>query len=164
MDDAARLVEALRRLQRDDAAGALALAADLTARNPGNARAHVATGMALRMMGRLAEALALVETADPRDPVARHEKGWILHRSGQAALAAPLLEAAAAADPANAQWQLDAAKALADAGRDDAARSAYERAARAQTANAAVRIAYGRFLVSRADYAGAADAFAAARS
>jgi len=148
-----------------DAAGALAWHRKAIALRPDFAPARLAAGRLLADAGRGEEALDAVDPvlrASPGDPFALHEKGWILHRGGKPALAIPLLEAAVAARPDAIEWRLDLAKALADRREDVRAREHYESAIRAHPPNAQALVAYGRFCVSRGDFAGAAQRFEAA--
>src|SRR5690606_38517701 len=55
--------EAIRLLQAGDAAAALAASRRLVESEPGNARAHLAAGLALRKLGHAAESLAALEEA-----------------------------------------------------------------------------------------------------
>jgi Flp pilus assembly protein TadD len=151
-------------LQRDTQ-GALARYRQALSLRPSFAAARFAAARSLAEAGRFAEALDTIEPAlreNPADAFARHEKGWILHRSRRAGEARPFLEAAAAADPGNAQWALDAAKAIADSGDIAAARAAYEQVSRAHPKHVPALVACGRFHVSRGEFAAAASLFEAA--
>lgn len=68
MEASAAVGEAFRRLQAGDTAGAFEIARRIAAREPGNARAHLAMGIALRMAGRLDEAAAALGEAARLDP------------------------------------------------------------------------------------------------
>ncbi|HEX3099109.1 MAG TPA: tetratricopeptide repeat protein [Usitatibacter sp.] len=83
----AALADAFRLLQAGDAAGALRMAESIAAREPGNARASLAAGLALRALGRHAEARQAFEKArasDPRDAAPVFELGVLLEAHGSA--------------------------------------------------------------------------------
>lgn len=79
------LAQAFSRLQVGDALGALAFAEDAARAEPGNARGHLATGIALRLLGRLPEAQASLERSaqlDPLDYAAAYEGGVVQQLRG----------------------------------------------------------------------------------
>lgn len=89
MADAA---EAFRLLQAGRAEEALAAAARLSASEPGNARAHLARGLALRALGERdasLDALARAASLDPRDYAAAYEHGMALSLLGREPEAQP---------------------------------------------------------------------------
>ena len=95
--------EAFRKLQAGDAAGALECAQRITAQEPGNARAHLATGIALRMAKRYDEAaaaLARAQSLDPRDHAAAYELGIVRQLEGRADAALEHFERSAQLRPA----------------------------------------------------------------
>jgi Flp pilus assembly protein TadD len=82
----AAIGEAFRKLQAGDAAGALELARRVAAEQPTNARAHLASGIALRMAGRYDEAAAELATAqalDAGDHAAVYETGVVRQLQGR---------------------------------------------------------------------------------
>ncbi len=86
MNEAA-LAEAFRLLQGGDAPGALRAAAEIVAAEPGNARAYLAAGIALRALRRWDEARGALEHAArlaPGDYAAPYELGLLLEQLGQA--------------------------------------------------------------------------------
>jgi hypothetical protein len=98
----AAIGEAFRRLQGGDAAGALALARRIAAEEPGNSRAHLAMGIALRVAGSLDEACAALERAerlDPRDHAPAYEIGVVRQMQGRAEEALASFERSARARP-----------------------------------------------------------------
>src|SRR5436190_4030399 len=89
------LGDAFLRLQAGDAAGALAIAQRVAAEQPSNARARLASGIALRMAGRLDEAALELEAArrlDPTDHAAFYESGVVRQLQGRADEALVLFE------------------------------------------------------------------------
>ncbi|HET7547295.1 MAG TPA: tetratricopeptide repeat protein [Usitatibacter sp.] len=81
-----RLEEAFRRLQAGDAAGALQLALAAAAAQPGNGRAHLARGLALRALGRASAAHEAFDTAArlaPADHAPPYELGVLLESQGR---------------------------------------------------------------------------------
>jgi len=79
------VADAFRLLQAGDAAGALRLAASIAAREPANARAPLAAGLALRALGHGAQARQAFERAqalDPRDAAPVFELGALLEAEG----------------------------------------------------------------------------------
>ena len=73
-------------LQAGDAASALELARRVAAAQPANARARLAMGIALRMLGQLDEAAAELERAaslDPRDHAPPYERGVVRQLQGR---------------------------------------------------------------------------------
>ena len=74
-------VDPFRLLQAGDADGALRAASAIAATSPGNARAHVAAGIALRMLGRPVESRRALEQAArlaPQDYAPPYELGILL--------------------------------------------------------------------------------------
>lgn len=133
----ATLADAFRLLQAGDAAGALRAAAALAAREPANARVQLAAGLALRALGRPAEARQAFEKAqalDPGDPAPAFELGVLLETEGLAGDALARYEHAVALRPAFAPAQA-----------------------------AAFRMR-GRLLAGRGDFAAAGDLFVRARA
>jgi tetratricopeptide (TPR) repeat protein len=81
----AALADAFRLLQAGDAAGALRVATAIAVREPANARAPLAAGLALRALGRAADARQAFEKAqalDPRDAAPVFELGVLLDGEG----------------------------------------------------------------------------------
>lgn len=102
MASPAAIGEAFRRLQGGDAAGALALARRIAAEEPGNSRARLAMGIALRVAGELEEACAALEEAerlDPRDHAPAYELGVVRQMQGRAADALASFDRSARARP-----------------------------------------------------------------
>jgi tetratricopeptide (TPR) repeat protein len=150
--------------QSGDPDGALAQYERALALRPGFAAARHAAARRLAEAGRGEEALAHLERAladEPGSAFGLHEKGWVLHRMGDARAAVPLLRRAADASD-RVEWRLDLAKALADVRDDDAARAEYEAALATEGEPVRARVEYGRFHVSRGEFAAAAALFAAA--
>lgn len=87
----APIAEAFRLLQSGDAESALKVARRVAAAEPANARAHMAMGVALRLLGKLDEAQASLERAariDDKDYAVAYEMGATLEAAGsEAALA-----------------------------------------------------------------------------
>src|SRR5258706_7947969 len=78
--------EAFRKLQAGDAPGPLELARRVTADEPANARAHLASGIALRLAGRYDEAAAELATAqalDAADHAPVYEMGVVHQLQGR---------------------------------------------------------------------------------
>jgi tetratricopeptide (TPR) repeat protein len=142
MDDAAAVIEALRRAQRGDAAGALTLARDLAGRDPGNGRAHMAAGIALRMLGRLPEARAALERAaalQPADYAAHFELAVTRELAGETATALAAYQRALALRPGFAAARFGAARLLAEQERASEALALVEIALRADPADPLAR-------------------------
>lgn len=81
-----QVAEAFRLLQAGDAAGALEGARRIATAQPGNPRARLAMGIALRMLGKHDEALAELSRAaslDPRDHAAPYETGVVHQLRGR---------------------------------------------------------------------------------
>jgi tetratricopeptide (TPR) repeat protein len=85
------IAEAFRLLRAGDAESALKMARRLAAAEPANARAHMAMGVALRVLGKLDESRASLERAarlDDKDYAVAYEMGATLEAAGSdAALA-----------------------------------------------------------------------------
>jgi tetratricopeptide (TPR) repeat protein len=85
------IAEAFRLLQSGDAESALKVARRLATTEPGNARVHMAMGIALRLLGKLDESQASLERAarlDAQDYAVAYEMGATLELAGtDAALA-----------------------------------------------------------------------------
>jgi tetratricopeptide (TPR) repeat protein len=162
---AVSIAEAFRRLQAGDAPGALATSREVIARQPGHARAYLAAGLALRMMGRLGESRAAIEEAvrlDPADYGAAYEHGTALAALGYADAARDCYRRAA-------QLRPDFAAAHFALGMDalvradwNAAEVALENAVRLDPGNPHALVNYGRLCVRQAAFARAADLFRAA--
>lgn len=102
MASPAAIGEAFRRLQGGDAAGALAIARRIAAEEPGNSRARLAMGIALRVAGQLDEACAALEEAqrlDPRDHAPAYEIGIVRQMQGRTGEALASFERSARARP-----------------------------------------------------------------
>jgi tetratricopeptide (TPR) repeat protein len=161
----ATIAEAFRLLQAGDAAAALAASREVIARQPGHARAYLAAGLALRMMGRLGESRAAIEEAvrlDPADYGAAYEHGLALAALGN-------LDAARECYRRAAQLRPDFAAAHFALGMDalsradwSAAAAALESAVRLDPRNPHALVNYGRLCVRQAEFARAADLFRAA--
>ncbi|APV49611.1 hypothetical protein BWI17_07930 [Betaproteobacteria bacterium GR16-43] len=81
------VVAAFQRLQAGDALGAIELARALSASEPGNARARLVEGIALRGLAQLEAARVALEAAaalDPRDYAAAYELGLLHDQGGDA--------------------------------------------------------------------------------
>jgi tetratricopeptide (TPR) repeat protein len=159
------IAEAFRQLQVGDAAAALAAARAILARQPGHARAHLAAGLALRMLGRLDESRAAIEEAarlDPSDYGAAYEHGMALAALGEGDAARDCYRRAVQLRPgfAAAHFALGM-DALARADWNTAG-AALETAVRLDPRNPHALVNYGRLCVRQADFAGAADLFRAA--
>ncbi|HYC34784.1 MAG TPA: tetratricopeptide repeat protein [Usitatibacter sp.] len=79
------IADAFRLLQAGHAAAALESACRVLALQPANARAHLASGLALRALGRIQESVAAIGEAarlDPRDYAAAYENGMALKALG----------------------------------------------------------------------------------
>jgi len=114
------VVEALRLAQRGDAAAALEASSALVRAHPADARAHLAQGIALRMLGRIPEARAALERAvglAPGDYAAVFELGVALELAGDARGALARFEQAMALRPAFLPARFAAARGLAMQGR-----------------------------------------------
>jgi tetratricopeptide (TPR) repeat protein len=155
MNEPKTVVGAFQRLQAGDALGALEIAHAIAAEQPGNARARLVAGIALRGLGRFDEAKAALEAAaalDARDYAPAYELGLLHDRRGDAAAALAHFERAATLKPAFAPAQYAAgmnrlARKEWDValGRFDAvlqldARNAEAHAARAQALHGAGRL------------------------
>ncbi len=89
------LGEAFRHLQAGNAALALEVARGIALSSPRSARARLAEGIALRMLGRLDEAssaLARAATLDPRDHAIAYELGVVRQLQGDLSAAAAQFE------------------------------------------------------------------------
>ena len=96
------VAEAFRALQAGDVRAALEHAQRALAVDPTNARAHLAAGIALRLVGRPAEArdaLARSQQLDPRDHAAPYEAGLLAQQAGQFDAALESFERSARARP-----------------------------------------------------------------
>ena len=94
--------EAFRRLQAGDPRGALEAAQLALAADPANARAHLAAGIALRLVNRLADAATALERAqqlDPHDSAAAYEAGVVCQLRGDAQAALESFERSARLRP-----------------------------------------------------------------
>lgn len=165
MSAPATIADAFRQLQAGDAAGALATSREVIARQPGHARAYLAAGLALRMMGRLGESRAAIEEAvrlDPADYGAAFEQGMALAALGDADAARDCYRRAAQLRPDFAAAHF--ALGLDALSRSDwsAAAIALENAVRLDPRNPHALVNYGRLCVRKADFARAADLFRAA--
>jgi len=103
--------DAFRLLQAGDAARALAIAQALAAAEPGNARAPLAAGMALRALGRLEESRTALERAAilaPADYAPAFELGVLLDMLGRGDDSLAQFERSAALRPAFAPAHLAA--------------------------------------------------------
>ena len=132
------IAQALRLLQSGDAHGALAMATSIAREVPGDARAHLAAGLALRVLGRLAEARAALERAStlaPEDYAAAYELGVVLDLEGATGQALARYEGALALRPDFAAARCAAARALAALGRFDEALAKIETALEAAPAD-----------------------------
>lgn len=131
------IVAAFRRLQAGDAAGALEEARAVAAREPRNARARLAAGIALRGLGRLDESRDELDEAarlDPADYAAAYELGMLHELRGDKAAALAHFERAATLRPAFAPARIALTAVLTQAGRDAAARGDFSTASRHFTA------------------------------
>jgi tetratricopeptide (TPR) repeat protein len=84
------IAEAFAHLQRGDAPAALLVSQRIAQEQPTNARAQLAAGIALRLLGRLPESQAALEraaTLDPRDYAVAYETGVVSQLRGDAAQA-----------------------------------------------------------------------------
>jgi tetratricopeptide (TPR) repeat protein len=202
MAAAPAIAEAFTHLQAGDAARALEVSRRIAAAEPSNARAHLAAGIALRLLGRLPEsqaALDLAASLDPRDYAVAYESAVVrelrgdsvqalaqFHRAAQlrpaffaAHFSAGLLHfkrrewadaiasfrEASAIDPANIDALLNLGQALCeqgDLGHHAEAEDAYTRALAADPDHFLTLRTFGRYSVSRGNYARAAKLFAAA--
>lgn len=112
MSEAPSVVAAFQRLQAGDAAGALEIARAVSVAQPGNARARLAAGIALRGMRRFEEARAALEHAariDPKDYAVAYELALLHDQAGDASAALAGFERAATLRPAFAPAQYGAA-------------------------------------------------------
>jgi tetratricopeptide (TPR) repeat protein len=160
-----RLADAFRFLQRGDGPAALAIAASLVSAEPGNGRAHLAMGMALRILARYSEAIAALERSAllaPRDYAAPFELGVLLEAQGRDNEALAQYERAA-------QLRPDAAAAHFGIGRVrfrlrdwNGSDGALEAVLRLAPGNVEALRALGQNRARRGDYAEAAAFFAAA--
>jgi tetratricopeptide (TPR) repeat protein len=162
---AAHFAGGLQRFRRAQWNAAIEAFGRALAIDPQHVESLVNLGQALAERGSYPQAIAALERAlavDPASAEARHALGWILHKAGQAKDAVAHLEAAAAIQPRNAHWQSDLAKVHADLGRDGQALAIYEGAMTLDPHDTAILVAFGRYCVSREDYARAAELFGAA--
>lgn len=161
----ATVAEAFRLLQAGDAAAALATSREVIARQPGHARAYLAAGLALRMMGRLGESRAAIEEAvrlDPADYGAAYEQGMTLAALGEADAARDCYRRAAQLRPDFAAAHFALGMDALVRGDWNPAAIALEDAIRLDPRNPHALVNYGRLCVRRADFARAADLYRAA--
>ncbi len=129
------LLEAFRRLQAADAAAALAASRQAIAEQGDNARAHLAAGLALRMLGRLDESWSALEHAarlDPADYGVAYENGVALMLMGRGRDSVPWFDRALQLRPelaaGGAEVLVNLGLALAEAGEMDRAEETLRRA------------------------------------
>ncbi len=166
------LADAFHALQSGEARAALAIAARLVRTDPGNARAHLAAGLALRMLGDLGQARAAFERAtrlDPRDPGAAYELGTVLQLEEDAAGALACYRRALELRPGFAAARFAAGTALGALGRHEEALRTIDVGlaqspddAMGRRARGWVLVEYGRLCVGRGDFARAEELYAAA--
>ena len=154
----ATVVDALRLAQQGDAGAALKVASGCVRDDPRDARARMALGIALRMLGRLDDARQALERAAalaPEDYAASYELGVVLDLQGDERGALARYERALALRPSFAAARFAAAHALAQAGRQSEALAAIEPALGADPGNAFARHEKGWILhrSGRADLA-----------
>lgn len=157
----ARFAAGVHRFRRREWAQAIAHFRAVVDIDPRNVDALVNLGQALAESGRAREAQQALERAlntRPDSAEVRHALGWALHKAGRGADALPHLEAAVAMDP-RGDWQVDLAKALADALRPEEAARAFERALARDGKNVVALRTYGQWSVSRGDFNRAARLF-----
>jgi tetratricopeptide (TPR) repeat protein len=165
MAAAATIAEAFRRLQAGDAPGALATSRQVIAGEPGNARAYLAAGLALRLLGRLEESRSAIEEAarlDPGDYGAAYEKGMALAALGDVDAARDCYRRAAQLRPDFAAAHFALGMDALERADWNAAATALESAVRLDPRNPHALVNYGRLCVRRADFPRAADLFRAA--
>ncbi len=135
--------EAFRLLQAGRAADALRSAGHVARADPGNARAHLAAGIALRMLGQLdasRSALELAARLAPADYAVAFELGRLLESSGQADAALAHFERAAELRPGFAPAHFSIGMAHFDANRWPRAIAAFERVLALDATNVAARM------------------------
>lgn len=161
------VAEAFRLLQAGDARAALAVSREVIARQPGHARAYLAAGLALRMLGRLGESRSAIEEAvrlDPSDYGAAYEQGVALTALGDGAAARECFLRATRLRPDFAAPHFALGMDAIERGDLHAAAAALENAIRLDPRNPHALVNYGRLCVRQADFARAADLFRAALS
>jgi tetratricopeptide (TPR) repeat protein len=161
----ATIVEAFRLLQAGDAVAALETSRSAIAQHPGNARAHLAAGLALRMLGRMEESRLAIEEAarlDPDDYGAAYENGMALSALGKSEAARECLLRATRLRPDFAAAHFALGMEALAVNDWSAAASALENAVRLDPRNPHARVNYGRLCVRQANFARAADLFRAA--
>jgi tetratricopeptide (TPR) repeat protein len=102
MASAPAIAEAFTLLQAGDAAAALEASQRVVQSHPSSARAHLAAGIALRLLGRLAESQASLERAaalDPRDYAVAYEAAVVFQLRGDPVQALAQFHRAAALRP-----------------------------------------------------------------
>ena len=112
MSEGPSVVSAFQRLQAGDAAGALEIARAVSAAQPGNARASLAAGIALRGLRRFDEARVALQQAaaiDPKDYAVAYELALLHDQQGDASAALAHFESAALLRPTFAPAQYGAA-------------------------------------------------------
>jgi tetratricopeptide (TPR) repeat protein len=158
---AARFAAGLHRFQRREWAQAIAHFRAVIEIDPRNVEALVNLGQAYAESGRAREAQQVLERAlntSPGSAIVRHALGWALHKAQRAVDAIPHLEAAVAIEPLS-DWYVDLAKALADAGRIEAATKAFDRALTRDGKNVNALRTYAQWSVSRGEFNRAARLF-----
>ena len=158
------VAEAFRLLQAGDPAAALGISREVIARQPGHARAYLAAGLALRMMGRLGESRSAIEEAlrlDPNDYGAAYEQGMTLAAMGNGAAARECFVRATRLRPDFAAPHFALGMDAIERGDLPAAAAALENAVRLDPRNPHALMNYGRLCVRQADFARAADLFRA---
>ncbi len=157
----ARFAAGMLRFRRRQWQDAIAHFSGVLEADHDNVPALVNLGQALAEDGRFDEAEGMLARAvrlRPEFAEARHALGWALHKAGKASEAIAWLQAAAAGD-APADWLLDLAKALDDAGFEDDSVHAYERALEKSPRDAVILRSFGRSRVRRGEFDRASELF-----
>ena len=158
-------LQALQLLKGGDAQGALDVAIAACASNPRDAKAHLAAGIALRVLGRLDDSQKALERAaaiDPLDYAALHELGLVFEMKGDHERGLRAFERAVALRPSFVASQFGVALGRMRRGDWSAAMAAFEKVLALDPRNVEALRSYGMLLGRRGEFARSADVLARA--
>ncbi|MGE5615776.1 MAG: tetratricopeptide repeat protein, partial [Bacillota bacterium] len=152
-------------LKRGDAQGALDAARAACESNARDASAHLAAGIALRLLGRLDESQKALERAaalDPLDYAALHELALVFEMKGDHDRALRAFERAAGLRPSFAASHFGVAHGRMRRGERSAAIAAFKKVLALEPRNVEAVRSYGMLLGRRGEFARSADVLARA--